>query len=551
MAAWPSSDRGTEAAPKRTRRARLRVMSVLACTLSVIGVAACGGSSASSGKSSSATTATTATESLAIGVPAPPLNLNPVTGVPALYMYFDYDPLIYETAQGTLVPDLATSWHYVGAGNTTFELTLRPGVKFQDGSPLTASAVKASMQYFMRQPGPNAVNAGPVASVSAIGTSTLEIRYTRSFPSAPLSLSEDFAFGLPIGPKGLADPSSLSSTSDGTGQYELNPAASIPGSVYAYKANPSYWNPSAIRYKTIELRPYTSSSAMLAAAQSGQIQVALNIPSANAAAGQAAGLKIQIDPSAIQGLDLVDRGGVAARALADPSVRQAINYAIDRPLLVKSIYDGYATATDEMAAPGTPGYSSAAAGLYPYDPAKAKALLAAAGYSHGFTLDVIDAGVTDLNGVLGAALTSELADVGIHVNLNVANTNFGALTGDVLSKKYSGFIDPIFADTASPGDQYLLASQDLLPPNQIFNPFGTTNPTASGLLASAASAASAQQTADLDQLTDYLTTQAWFAPVTVIDSIDLLNSNVVAPAVARTATPNPVGPSQDLSWYTS
>ena len=517
-----------------------------------IGIAACGGSSAgNSAAGGSSGSSSAPTDSLAIGVPAPPLTLNPVTGVPALYMYFDYDPLIYEASNGSLVPDLATSWHYVGSGNTTFELTLRSGVKFQDGSPLTASAVAASMDYFLHTPGPNAINSGPVASVSTQGSSDVVIHYSKPFPSAPLSLSEDYGFGLPIGPKGLANPSSLSSTSDGTGQYELNPSASVPGSVYAYKANPTYWNPSAIRYKTIQLRPFPSSSAMLAAVQSGQIQVALNIPAANAASAKSSGLKIQIDPSAIQGLALVDRGGVAAKAMADPRVRQAINLAINRPQLVQSVYEGYATPTDEMAAPGTPGYSSDVANEYSYNPTKAKALLAAAGYPHGFTLNVIDAGVTDLNGVLGAALTSELADVGIQVKLNVANTNFGALTKDVLSKQYSGFIDPIFSDSASPGDQYILDSQNLLPPNQVFNPFSTTDPTANGLLAKAASDPGSKQNADLTQLMDYLTKQAWFAPVAVIDSVDVLHPNVVAPTVTRTGTPNPVGPSKELSWYTT
>ena len=187
----------------------------------------------------------------------PATTMNPVLLDPAIYVYFNYDPLIYETPSGTFVPDLATSWGYVGAANKTFKLTIRKGARFSDGSQVTAASVAASLDYFLKTNGPNLSYAGPVAGVTTQGADTVVINYKSSYPNAVISLTQDWNFGLIIGPKGLANPASLATSSDGAGEYVMQASQTTAGSVYTSTPNKYYWNPSAIKYEKVQVKPFT------------------------------------------------------------------------------------------------------------------------------------------------------------------------------------------------------------------------------------------------------------------------------------------------------
>ncbi len=118
--------------------------------VSAVGVAGlCAG-----GTSSAATAARSS--NLAVQFAGPPISLNPAlggNGGSSVYTALDYDPLIYLSSSGQFVPDLATSWQFVGRFHRKFELTLRPGVKFTDGTTMTARSVVNSMKYFLKAGG--------------------------------------------------------------------------------------------------------------------------------------------------------------------------------------------------------------------------------------------------------------------------------------------------------------------------------------------------------------------------------------------------------------
>jgi peptide/nickel transport system substrate-binding protein len=516
----------------------------VAATLLTVALAAAGcgsGTKSASGSEGSGSSATTG-GTLSIGMGEAATSMNPVLLAPPIYVYDNYDPVIYETASGQLVPDLATSWNYVGSGNKTFEFTLRSGARFSDGTPVTADAVKNSFEYFLKTNGPNLSFAGPVASITTKGTSTVVITYKSAFPNAVISLTQDWNFGLVIGPKGLADPAALASSSDGAGEYTMQAAQTVAGSVYVSTPNKYYWNSSAIKYSKIEVRPYSDSSAELAALQTGQIQFAQNMPATDVATARSSGMTISDGPSTWVSLMLEDR---SSGPLANLKVRQALEYGIDRAAIVKTIYDGYAQVQDQVAIKGLTGYLASDDSMYGYDPAKARQLLAAAGYPKGFTLTVLDVGALDKNSVLAQAIASDLAQIGVTVKLTVATGTFTTLLKDLFSKNYETLVMPSKA-----ANMYFQATQILPTSGSLGNAFGTVSPQLNTAFADAASASTgAQQNTYLQELNHLLNQQAWFVPIALTLSMQFTKSTVLSvPSSFLTVDHDWVSPVTSQNW---
>jgi peptide/nickel transport system substrate-binding protein len=506
----------------------------LACAALTISLAACGGASSASGSSGGTLTVGMA-ETAASMNPA----INPLTG----YLYFSYDPLIYQTADGQLVPDLATSWHYVGTANKTFEFTLRQGLKFSDGSPVTAAAVAASMNYFLKVKGAGILLAGPVASVTAISADTVQIDYQTSFPDAVLSLSQDHSFGLIIGPKGLANPKSLESTSDGAGHYVMEASQTVADSVYTFVPDKYYFNQAAIKYQKVQLKPITDPASLLNALRSGQIQYAQNLSAAEAVSARSSGFIISQGAARWYGIGLQDR---TSRPLNNLTVRQALQYAINRKAIIKAVWEGYATPKYQFTAEGFSGYLASENTRYSYDPAKARELLARAGYPHGFTLSLIDAGQLDPNGVFAQAISSQLAAIGVTVNVTLVSTNFSVFSSDIASRKYPTVVGGSnIADTYSTASQYLAPG----PPDNAFN---ENDATASRLLVQAAAAAPAAAKSGFEQLNQWIDEQSWVVPIATQEALEVTVPTVHGVASTyKTVDVDPVSPVTAQNWYSS
>ena len=520
---------------KSTRPAAL-LSAALAAVLAAAGCAS-SASSPGSGHTSAGRSGT-----LSVGMGEPATTMNPVILDPAIYAYFNYDPLIYETASGQFIPDLAASWGYVGSGNTTFRMVIRSGARFSDGTPVTAAAVKNSLDYFLNTNGPNLSYAGPVASVTAQG-STVTLRYKSAFPNAVISLTQDWNFGLVIGPKGLADPASLATSSDGAGEYVMQPSQTTAGSVYTSTPNKYYWNQAAIKYNKVEVRPFTDASAELAALQTGQIQFAQNMPATDVATAKSAGIDVSDGPATWVSLMLENR---SSGPLANVKVRQALEYAVDRAAIVKTIYDGYAQPQDQVAVHGLSGYVAADADQYPYDPAKARSLLAAAGYPKGFTVSALDVAALDKNSVLAQAIASELAQVGVTLQITAVGGTFATLTKDLFSKQYDTLVMPSKA-----ANMYFQATQILPTNGSLGNAFGTVDPQLNTLFTEAGQASSvAAQDSDLQQLNERLNLDAWFVPIALTLSMQFTASSVHGvPGTFETVDHDPVSPVASQNWH--
>lgn len=244
---------------------------------------------------------------------------------------------------------------------------------------------------------------------------------------------------------------------------------------------------------------------------------------------------------------LADRAGTISKPLASLKVREAINYAIDRAGIVKAIALGYGTPTDEaLAAPGTSAYSNSAADQYSYNLAKAKSLMAAAGYPNGFTLPVLAEDILDTNDSIVQAVASDLAKIGITVKLTTVSASLSQFFGDALSKQYPA----IFWLTG--GNDPYISEQSFLPAKTTENPFGSTDAQVTKLNSEASAAPQSQQASLYQQLSQRLVQLAWFAPVYESQNIYYFSSSVTNYKTSATKpTMAPTAPIAADGWYSA
>ncbi len=489
-----------------------------------------------------AASAASRANSLAVQFAGPPISLNPAlggNGGSSVFTALDYDPLIYLTSSGKFVPDLASSWQYVGKHNRAFEMTIRSGVKFTDGSPVTAQAVVKSMRYFLKAGGQLVGNVGSISSITAPNRHTVMVRYKTANPDAPGTMDQFYGIGEIIGPKGLANPTSLLTSSDGTGQYIYDNGASTTNSVYTYKRNPHYFNPSAQHFNQVQVKVIGDPSAVLSAMQTGQVQFAGGAPNTLAAA-QSAGLKIFKQPFFQWELIIPWQKNVVP-ALNNPKVRQAIGYALNRRAIANAVGASITSPATEVLMPKANGYVKGSG--YSYDLAKAKQLMAQAGYANGFTVPVLTESLIDVNSTISQALTQSLTAIGIKTQMTVISTGIGQFATAAQSGQYGIVIFP-----GAGIDMYQVANQ-LLPPG-IFNPAHLPTPPAiAKTLSKAYGATGAAQTKLYQRATRQLNALgAW------IPGVLALSPNYVSPKLQNVTesfvnpNPLPVGPTSALSW---
>ncbi|WP_432840444.1 ABC transporter substrate-binding protein [Dactylosporangium sp. CA-092794] len=494
----------TPYAPTARRRRPLAATAVAATALLL---AACSGSTGASSDTTPRKPAGKVGELLTVGFPAAPPTLDPAKSLGNSSIFFNevaYEPLIVLGGDGQYKPGLATGWKYVGTDNTTFVLTLREGVKFSDGSALTAQAVTDHFTYLQTQGGQNrALFAG--ATITATGPLEVTIKTAAPNPDWPYNLTQDVMAGEVISPAGLKSPESLGTRTFGAGPYVLSAENTTIGSVYTYLPNPNYYNPSALHYKKVVIKVIQSPQATLQALQTGQIDLALGDASTLSAAKTAG---FFYGPASVTNnvtvVTLADRGGTTAKPLADVRVRQALNYATDRDAIVKALFPGN-TATSQVATAGRDGYDQTLENYYPHDVAKAKDLLAQAGYAGGFSMDMVTTTTNNQN-LLAQALAQQWKAIGVTVKINeIANGN--AYVQQALSGKFPAFTNNVnVRPIATLGTSLFL-------PNAAYNPYHYADPTLQGLYGQDV-LASGTAKADLDkQIVRHLVEQAWFVPV--------------------------------------
>jgi peptide/nickel transport system substrate-binding protein len=494
----------SEAGGRRSRRAARRGTAAAVAATAIAVLATCSSSPGSS-TSEQPKASGNAGGTLTLSQAAAPLTLDPAktTQNNEYFEALAYEPLIDRDSDGSLRPGLATSWSYLGGNNTVFQLKLRSGVKFSDGSPLTAQSVVADFKYVVK-------SAGQFApyftgdTFTATGPLTVQITSAKPDPDLPGLLTQDDVVGDMISGAALAHPAKLGTETFGAGPYMLDSAQSVTSSAYTYVPNPNYYDKSAVHWKKVVVKVIADPQSVLNAMKTGEVNFSQGDPSTLAAAKQA-GLTVTMAPLLWVGVTLADRDGAMSKPLGSLLVRQALNDATDRAAIATALFPGNGSPTNQVTVPGGYGYQASLNSTYPYDVAKARQLLAQAGYPHGFTLKLV---TTDSGGqsLVAQALAQQWKQIGVTLQItDYANSN--TFYSAAFAPKFPAFMtvygqQPIWIE--GPG---------LFLPSALFNPFHTTDATLQSLYDQEARASGAQQVALDQQVEAYMVKQAWFVPV--------------------------------------
>jgi peptide/nickel transport system substrate-binding protein len=291
-----------------------------------------------------------------------------------------FDTLILRDRDMKLVPGLALEWKPID--ETTWELKLRPGVKFHDGEAFDAAAVKFTFDRVLdpAAKSPTISYVRTIAGVDVIDPLTVRIRTNGPDPLLPTRLSRYPAYIVPPAYVQKVGAAEFARKPVGTGPYRLTEF--VPDDHVTMVANPDYWRGKP-EIDRVVWRPIPEATARIAALLSGEVQFIESVPAELVDTLQSSGAADVVD---------VKNGGLTIylglkstqKPLDDARVRRALSLAIDRKALVEQILRGKATPTGTQVGPFDAGYKEIPTPAY--DPAAAKKLLAEAGLSGGFTI---------------------------------------------------------------------------------------------------------------------------------------------------------------------
>jgi peptide/nickel transport system substrate-binding protein len=359
-------------------------------------------------------TALAADSTITIGASLAPTTLDLTTtadaSIPEALLYNVYEGLVKLDPAGKVVPLLAVSWK-VSANGRAYTFVLHRDVRFQNGDPMTASDVVYSFERVLEPPSgkphPHADDMKPVQSVKAVNRTT--VRVTLKHRSNGWLYAMAGPAGVILDKKAVA---TIATKPVGTGPFSVS--AFTSGYSVTLTRNPTYWGTPAGVDKVV-FRYYADPNAQVNAELAGDVDIVDNVLAPQLIK------QFTDDPSKYTVVQGITNGKVllsmnnSRKPLRNKLVRQAINYAIDRPALIRTAYAGYGTLIGTHASPADPWYLDLA-DTYPYNPAKAKRLLAQAGYPRGFTLTlaVPPVGYATASSVV---VQSDLRQVGITVKL--------------------------------------------------------------------------------------------------------------------------------------
>ncbi len=324
----------------------------------------------------------------------PHVNASSELGIPLTSVY---DTLVIEDKEGKFHPDLATSWKVSNEGRV-YTFHLRKGVKFHDGTPFNAEAVKANFDR-IASPETKSQKArfmlGPYDHTEVLDDYTVAVHFKRPYPAFLDAASQVYL--------GMASPAAFRKWGK---DYQFHQVGTGPFRFVSYKErqeivlerNPDYdWAPEIMHHKgpayldKILFRFYPDPSTRTPALLSGEVDVMGEIPPREAA-------KLEKDPHyrlipvAVPGMSVQFFFNTQHSPTDDVRVRKAVLYALDRESMVKAVFGSYSPVA---VGPLTANMPGAAKDLpkYPYDPEKARALLEEAGWK-----DVDGDGVLEKNG---------------------------------------------------------------------------------------------------------------------------------------------------------
>lgn len=320
-----------------------------------------------------------------------------------------FDPLFATDENFQLVPNLATSYEWED-DSTTLKIVLRQGVKFHDGSDMTADDVKFTLDLLQER---GATFAGNYKDTEIVDDYTVLLHLNHPNPALVYTLTMPQTCILP---SDAYDPESFATNPIGTGPYKLYDFAE--GDYYTLERFDDYWGePAKTKYLTLRIVPEPSQRTILL--ETGEVDAAVGIPF-NDIERLKSNSDLQILSSPSMKVVLMELDCSSTGPVGNPLIRRAIECAIDKQTIIDSLLSGYGELAKSIVSPYAVDYREQS--INSYDPDLAKQLMTEAGYPDGFEVELFT-NSDQINGEIAQVMQSQLSQVGITLNITVQDDN--------------------------------------------------------------------------------------------------------------------------------
>ncbi len=323
-----------------------------------------------------------------------------------------YDSLIEYSEDGEAIPNLATDWT-IADDNTSVAVNLRDDVTFQSGAPFNAEAVAATLEKASDpERGKNVyATTSIIKDWTVDGDTAITINFNGPVPDK--QITDLLQFLLPIDPAGI---DTVETVPAGTGPFKLKDR--IVGQSVTMTKNEDYWREGEPILDELEFTIFSDGSAADAALESGAIDLVYNGSPRSAVRLRDAGFQVVQGPGK---LVQVFRINTTKAPFDNEKFRQAFNYLMNRPAILRIGYAGLGEPTALPWVPASPAFNPAYNEEFAYNPEKAKALLAESGLSPEAMSDwkLLAQGNDESLMLISQIVQQSLAEVGIDIELDV------------------------------------------------------------------------------------------------------------------------------------
>lgn len=327
-----------------------------------------------------------------------------------------FEGLVKVNQDGDFVPGLATKWD-VSPDGKAYTFQLRKGVTFHNGEPFNAAVAKWNLE---RAAAEGTKNAHPeffrvIEKMDTPDDLTLVVTLKDVDALFIAHMAEGDAVMLPMKGFETADAQPI-----GTGAFKFTKWER--GDRVEMERNPNYWNPDLPYLDKVTIRFITDVSAQIAALKAGDVDVLGYLLAPESAAELGKDPRFKVNAGTTTG-EMIMSTNNKAKPFDNKLVRQAMAYAIDRQTLIDLMMFGYGTPIGSHWSPSTPYYVDLT-GKFAYNPAKAKELLAEAGYSDGFEATIKLPAIYAYSKRAGEVIADMLGQIGIKLNIEIVEWGY-------------------------------------------------------------------------------------------------------------------------------
>jgi len=310
-------------------------------------------------------------------------------------------------ANDAVLPSAAASYT---STPTSITFHLRPGATFSNGNPVTASAIEASINHIKTSPFRFSLTY--IQSIQVVNPSTVTFTLTKP-------VAGDVLWAMTYIDGMVMDPASIPNAGTqpvGSGPFTLS--SYQQGSSMVLKANPTYWDKSAYKLGGVDFVQVSAGPQEVSALETGAVDMLAVQPEDYTSVEHLPGIGIATTPSSDY---LLMQTRQNAAPFNDAKVRAALEYAVNRTAINEAVFSGLGQPAYQPFPASSVAYNKSVGNEYTYQPAKAKAMLAAAGHPDGVNFTLVIPGGSATFSRTAQILQAELAPAGFHMTIQQVN----------------------------------------------------------------------------------------------------------------------------------